>query len=215
MNVKVSRLFRKFFSRKGDEELDEFSSLLPKDDAGPCKTDNSEDYGGCQWDCLVPDSSPSTSLNNHNKDIIVLWIKYFMFFSNFLFLLLGFALFGFGVWGLLDKQSLISERIGYLSTDPMLSFILIGLIVSALSVSGCLGFIRENTCLLRFFSLGIITVMAMQVLSAIIILSFREQITNSVKSSMLVALSRYQDDSDLKFIMDEIQLGMECCGVQS
>ncbi|KAM4692258.1 tetraspanin-10, partial [Rhinophrynus dorsalis] len=142
-------------------------------------------------------------------------IKYFMFFFNFVISIISFLMLGFGVWGLLDKQSLMRDRIGHLGSDPMFLFIMVGLTVSVLSVSGCVGFIRENICLLKVFSAGISVLIIIQLLSVIFALSFRDHIQNSVRSSMVVALTRYQDDSDLRFIMDEIQLGMECCGIQS
>uniref|UniRef100_A0A6I8PXX1 Tetraspanin 10 n=1 Tax=Xenopus tropicalis TaxID=8364 RepID=A0A6I8PXX1_XENTR len=200
-----------------------------KVDTAPDKKDNEQDYGAFPSDRNSCDDEKRSNLVSeqslpkafrgcikiHDPDVLLLFIKYLMFFTNFVFSILGFALFGFGVWGLVDKQSLISDRIGYLGTDPMLSFVMVGLIVSFLSVSGCLGFIRENIYLLRCFSLGISILMVTQLLSAIIIFAFKDQIIGSVKNSLLVALSRYHDDSDLKFIMDEVQLGMECCGVQS
>ncbi|OCT60442.1 hypothetical protein XELAEV_18046465mg [Xenopus laevis] len=231
MDLKFFQLVQKLFlsSGKCTEELDEFSSLLPEVYTASNEKDNNKDYGAFQSDInscdnekhsnwvseLSPPKAFRSCLKIHDPDILLSFVKYLMFFSNFVFSLLGFTLFGFGVWGLVDKQSLISDRIGYLGTDPMLSFIMVSLIVIFLSVSGCLGFIRENTYLLRFFSLGISILMVTEILSAIIIFAFKDQIIQSAKSSMLVALSRYHDDSDLKFIMDELQLGMECCGVQS
>lgn len=138
-----------------------------------------------------------------------------MFFFNCIFFTLGFGLLGFGFWGLTDKQSLMGEKIGNLGTDPMLAFVLVGLVGCVLSFSGCVGFIRENICLLKLFFAGMALLLAAQCVVALVVLCFHEQIQDSVKTTMLVAVSRYQDDSDLKFLLDELQLGMECCGVQS
>ncbi|KAG8564854.1 hypothetical protein GDO81_012604, partial [Engystomops pustulosus] len=151
----------------------------------------------------------------HHPDPLVPYIKYLMFFFNSILFTLGFGLLCIGFWGLAYKQSLISEKIGNLGTDPMLIFVLVGLVVCVLALSGCLGFIRENICLLRLFFAGISTLLVAQCVFALVVLCFQEQIQDSVKRTMMVAMSRYQDDSDLKFILDEIQLGMECCGVQS
>ncbi|XP_053565152.1 tetraspanin-10-like [Bombina bombina] len=207
-----------FFLRKKTEEPNESSRLLTKGDAESQKATfgalhNRIQNGKAAID-LAEAVSPKRGLLS-SPDVLISFIKYFMFFYNFVFSVLGLAVFGIGVWGLVDKQSLMPEQISNLGTDPMLFFVLMGLVVSVLSMSGCAGFLRENSCLLKLFSAGIGTLLITQLLSAAIIFSFREQIRNSAQNFLLVAVSRYQDDSDLRFIMDELQLGMECCGVQS
>ncbi|XP_053309915.1 tetraspanin-10 [Spea bombifrons] len=227
MGVKsLQLLFR--LSRKTPEEPNESSSLIPKGTADLQKAGYGQGSGEHQCctsgycppsDQLVESRLTSVKkwppLLTHRPNLFIPLIKYFMFFFNFIFSVLGFAILGVGVWGIIDKQSLMSDKIGNLGTDPMLAFIILGLVVCVLAVSGCVGFLRENSCLLKLFSAGISALIIIQSVSAVVVLSFRDQIKDSVKSSMLVAVSRYQDDSDLRFIMDEIQLGMECCGVQS
>lgn len=151
----------------------------------------------------------------YRPDPLIPLIKYFMFILNSAFFTVGLAILCIGFWGLSTKQSLVAEKIGYLGTDPMLAFILVGLITCTLSFSGCVGFIRENTCLLKTFAVGIAVVIMAQCLVAVAVLCFQQQIQDSLKSTMLVAVSRYHDDSDLKFLLDEFQMGMGCCGVES
>ncbi|XP_077109500.1 tetraspanin-10 [Ranitomeya variabilis] len=162
---------------------------------------------------IVPENWPPP--RGHHADPFLSFIKYLMFFLNFIFFILGFGLLCIGFWGLVDKQSLMGEQINNLGTDPMLVFVLVGLVICVLSLSGCLGFIRENICLLKFFFTGITTLLVVQCVVALVVVCFHKQIEDSLKTTMMVAVNRYQDDSDLKFILDEIQLGMECCGVQS
>uniref|UniRef100_A0A8C5WM80 Tetraspanin-10 n=1 Tax=Leptobrachium leishanense TaxID=445787 RepID=A0A8C5WM80_9ANUR len=208
--------------------LSEASRLLPKDNSASQKFPYGKGYGDERCDVYTRGSSakePMDTQPTSTKDrlypttrcsnLLIPLIKYLMFMSNFAFAVLGLSILCIGIWGLIDKQSLIGDQIGYLGTDPMLFFIIIGLVVFVLSLSGCIGFLRENACLLRFYSAGMCALIVLQSISAIVLLSFREQIRDSVKRSMIVAVSRYQDDSDLKFIMDEMQLGMECCGVES
>ncbi|XP_069511241.1 tetraspanin-10 [Ambystoma mexicanum] len=141
--------------------------------------------------------------------------KYILFFSNFMFSVLGLLILGVGVWGLIDKESLIRERIQHLGTDPMLLVVLVGLGMTAVSVAGCMGSLRENSCLLRFFTLAVVAFVVLQVLAGIMLYALRALITDSVGSAMRLAIVRYQDDVDMKFIIDEIQLGLECCGEES
>ncbi|KAM4663082.1 tetraspanin-10 [Discoglossus pictus] len=219
MGGKCITFFQKLslFFKKRSDEPDESSRLLPKGE--DCQEDaydalqchiQSNKTGIDDFQAPAPEAYPP-----YHPDVLITFIKYLMFFFNFVFSVLGLAILGIGFWGLLDKQSLMSDQISHLGTDPMLSFVLVGLVVSVLSISGCVGFLRENAFLLKLFSVGISTIMFIQLVSAIIILSFRKQIGDTVQSSLMVAVTRYQDDSDLRFIMDELQLGMECCGVQS
>ncbi|CAH2291576.1 tetraspanin-10 [Pelobates cultripes] len=211
------------FTKKNPEEPNERSRLIPKDNADSQQVPDGEDSEEEQhsaYSCPELVVTKSMSTKNWPRPMthlptLLVFIKYLMFITNFVFSVVGFTILGIGFWGLIDKQSLISEKIGSLGTDPMLFFILVGLVICALSVSGCVGFLRENICLLKLFSAGMCVLIVIQSVLAIAFLSFREQIQDSVKQSMMVALTRYQDDSDLRFIMDEIQLGMECCGVQS
>uniref|UniRef100_A0A671T7F5 Tetraspanin 10 n=1 Tax=Sinocyclocheilus anshuiensis TaxID=1608454 RepID=A0A671T7F5_9TELE len=51
-----------------------------------------------------------------------------------------------------------------------------------------------------------------QVLVAVVLYSLQGQIAEYLRSGMLAAMVRYQDDLDLRFITDEIQTGLQCCG---
>lgn len=141
--------------------------------------------------------------------------KYILFFSNFGFSVLGLLTLGIGIWGLIDKESLIWERIQHLGTDPMLFVVLLGLVMTVVSVAGSMGALWENVCLLRFFTISVVVFVVLQVLSGIVLYTLSAQISKSLGSSMQLAIARYQDDADMKFIMDEIQMGLECCGVES
>ncbi|XP_045074772.1 tetraspanin-10-like [Coregonus clupeaformis] len=104
-------------------------------------------------------------------------LKYLLFFSNLLFTVLGLLVLALGLWGLINKESFAQEK-GQISTDPMLVFVMLGLVLSTL-------------CLLQ------------------------GQIEGYLRSGMLAAMVRYQDDLDLRFITDEIQIGLQCCGANN
>ncbi|XP_077314831.1 tetraspanin-10-like [Lithobates pipiens] len=216
------------FPRNSATEPDESSTLLPKNAVGQRKSEHAQETRrgfqyythntGDEENVETSDPGPRKErllLFTYRPDPFVPFVKYFMFCVNSAIFTLGLAILCIGFWGLAAKKSLVGEQIGYLGTDPMLAFVLVGLLTCALSFAGCVGFIRENTCLLRTFLVGILVLMVSQCLVAIMLLCFQQQIQDSLKSTMLVAMSRYQDDSDLKFILDEVQLGMECCGVQT
>ncbi|XP_072844996.2 tetraspanin-10 [Pogona vitticeps] len=142
-------------------------------------------------------------------------VKYLSLVWNLAFSVAGLLILAIGIWGLSDKESLTTERITYLGSDPMLFFVLAGLAASTLSLVGCSGALIENTCLLKLFTGGIIIFVILEVLGGIVLFSLRHQIKASLQNSLTVAVLRYQDDLDLQFIMDEIQTGLQCCGVES
>ncbi|XP_077184409.1 tetraspanin-10 isoform X2 [Paroedura picta] len=142
-------------------------------------------------------------------------VKYLNFFWNMVFFMAGLFVLTIGIWGLLQKESLASERITYLNSDPMFFFVLAGLVASTMSLLGCVGALFENTRLLKLLNGGIIAFVIVEVLGAIILFSLRHQIKASLRDSLMMAVRRYQDDADLQFIMNEIQSGLQCCGVES
>ncbi|XP_043940979.1 tetraspanin-10 [Protopterus annectens] len=153
--------------------------------------------------------------HTHVTDVTSCCVKYLLFVFNFIFTVLGLGVLAIGLWGLIVKKSLVAEHISHISTDPMLFLMLLGLIVTVLSLSGCVGALRENTCLLIFFTVGIATFVILEAIVGILLYILRDEIRNSLQNGMLTAIRRYQDDADLQFIIDEIQKGLHCCGVES
>lgn len=97
----------------------------------------------------------------------------------------------------------------------MLLFTFLGLVLALLSLTGCVGALRENICLLRTFSAALLLLLVAQVLAAVLVYSLQGQIVEVLRSGMLAAMVRYQDDLDLRFITDEIQTGLQCCGADT
>ncbi|XP_062976158.1 tetraspanin-10 isoform X2 [Elgaria multicarinata webbii] len=197
---------------------DETRALLPKTDKldifcpsntqGSPQNPSREEETGCSWKHLHQSS-------HHPLDSLSCCVKYLTFVWNLAFSITGLLILAIGIWGLSDKESLASERIAYLGSDPMLFFVLAGLAASTMSLLGCTGALSENSCLLKLFTGGIITFLILEALGGIVLFSLRHQIKASLQDSLMTAVLRYQDDSDLQFIMDEIQTGLQCCGVES
>lgn len=134
---------------------------------------------------------------------------------NLLFTVLGLVVLGVGMWGLISKESFAQEKIGTIGTDPMLVLLTLGFLLAVLCLTGCVGALRENSCLLKVFSGTVLVLIAAQVLLAIVAYSVQDQIEGFLRSGLLAAVAGYQDDLDLRFITDEIQLGLQCCGVDT
>ncbi|KAL0595738.1 Tetraspanin-10 [Plecturocebus cupreus] len=142
-------------------------------------------------------------------------VKYLIFLSNFLFTLLGLLALAIGLWGLAVKGSLGSDLGGPLPSDPMLGLALGGLAVSAVSLAGCLGALCENTCLLRCFSGGILAFLVLEAVVGALVVALWGPLQDSLEHTLRVAITHYQDDLDLRFLIDQVQLGLRCCGAAS
>ncbi|KAF5902636.1 tetraspanin-10-like, partial [Clarias magur] len=155
-------------------------------------------------------------LQTHSSsDLTHFLLKYVLFTSNLFFSVLGLATLGLGFWGLVSKESFAQEKLDGLGTDPMLFLVFLGFLLSLLCLTGCVGALRENQYLLRTFSAVLLVLVAAQVLVVIVAYSMQGWITELLRSGMLSAMTRYRDDLDLRFITDEIQIGLQCCGVDN
>uniref|UniRef100_A0AAV2KL80 Tetraspanin n=1 Tax=Knipowitschia caucasica TaxID=637954 RepID=A0AAV2KL80_KNICA len=119
------------------------------------------------------------------------------------------------MWGLVTKESFAQENIGAIAADPMLVLVSAGLFLFALCVFGCVAVLRENLCLMKTFALILVVLISIEALLVIFVEFFKNEISASMRSSMLAGIVRYQDDLDVKFIMDEIQSNLQCCGVDT
>ncbi|XP_069779399.1 tetraspanin-10 [Narcine bancroftii] len=152
---------------------------------------------------------------NHAANTVNACIKYTMIMFNFVFTVLGSLILGIGIWGLIDKESLALENITNLSTDPMLAFVSVGLVVSTMSFAACVGALRENQCLLKFFTAGNLILVMVEVIGGIAVYGLSDRIEEHLRNGMILGVKRYRDDLDLCFIINEIQKGLKCCGVAS
>lgn len=158
-------------------------------------------------------SAPTKHARPHFRySVTDYFLKYFLFLCNLAFTVLGLVVLGLGIWGLISKESFAQEKIGSIGTDPMLILVSLGVVLTALCLLGSIGALRENCVLLKVFSAMILVLLAAQVLAAILIYTIQDQIGGYLWSGMLTAMARYQDDLDLRFIVDEIQTNLQCCG---
>uniref|UniRef100_A0AAX7T7Q5 Tetraspanin n=1 Tax=Astatotilapia calliptera TaxID=8154 RepID=A0AAX7T7Q5_ASTCA len=165
----------------------------------------------------TPEAKHSNGYSNpcYGYSFMDYFLKYFLIICNLLFTVLGLLLLALGVWGLISKESFAQEKISSIGTDPMLVVLSVGFLLTVLCLSGCVGALRENRCLLKLFSATVLVLITAQVIIAIVAHTLQDQIEGNLRSGMLVAIARYQDDLDLRFITDEIQSNLQCCGADN
>ncbi|XP_038180651.1 tetraspanin-10 [Arvicola amphibius] len=141
--------------------------------------------------------------------------KYLTFLSNFFFSLLALVALAAGLWGLAVKRSPEYSWGGALPADPMLVLVLGGLVVSVVSLSGCLGALCENGCLLRFYCGAVLSCLALEALAGTLVVVLWGPLQEGLKYALHAAIIHYRDDPDLGFLLDQVQLGLQCCGAVS
>ncbi|XP_062472867.1 tetraspanin-10 [Pezoporus occidentalis] len=184
----------------------------------PCSSSSDDDDDGSDGDMDLPASQldPAVSCSiPPAPSAFSQCVRHLAFLWNLLFLLLGLLALALGVWGLLAKGSLAGARLAPLGSDPMLLFVLAGLAASAVSLAGCLGSLRSSPCLLRFFVGAVLAFAALEVLAALLVLAARHRLRDAVRDALLLCLLRYQDEPDLRFLVDEVQRSLRCCGLGS
>ncbi|XP_039973345.1 tetraspanin-10 [Xiphias gladius] len=204
-----------------DNTQNESSPLIPK--AGSAKRD-AEELGHVTTEIhqagtnngLDDDSHVFRRVQPHySYSLMDYFLKFFLVLCNLVFTVLGLVVLGLGMWGLINKESFAQEKIGTIGTDPMLILVTLGFVLTMLCLSGCVGALRENCCLLKLFSAAVLVLITAQVLAAIMTYSLQDQVGGYLRSGVLAAMARYQDDLDLRFIMDEIQSNLQCCGADN
>ncbi|XP_006869696.1 PREDICTED: tetraspanin-10 [Chrysochloris asiatica] len=141
--------------------------------------------------------------------------KYLIFLTNFLFSLLGLLGLAVSLWGLVLKGPVGSGWGCNLPTHPMLGLALGGLVVSTVSLVGCLGALCETTCLLRCFSASLLTCLVLEAVGSALVVALWGSLQDSLDHALQVAIIRYQKDQDLCFYLDQVQLRLRCCGAVS
>ncbi|KAM6164691.1 tetraspanin-10 [Rhynchocyon petersi] len=142
-------------------------------------------------------------------------IKYLTLIFNFVFSLLGLLSLAAGLWGLALQGPKGTSSGCTQPTDPMLVLVLGGLAVSVVALAGCLGALCESTVLLRCFSVSLLSFLLAEALGGTLIVALWGPIQDNLEHTLYMAIAHYQDDSDLCFLLDWVQLQLRCCGVTS
>ncbi|XP_030835999.1 tetraspanin-14-like [Strongylocentrotus purpuratus] len=98
--------------------------------------------------------------------------------------------------------------------DPILWFALIGVIIFVMATLGCIGALRENTCLLKTYITVLCLMLILEIGGGVALYIFRGQIEEFVANRIDdVAITNYRDNADFQDIIDGFQTGLKCCGV--
>uniref|UniRef100_A0AAQ4RZ82 Tetraspanin n=1 Tax=Gasterosteus aculeatus aculeatus TaxID=481459 RepID=A0AAQ4RZ82_GASAC len=134
-------------------------------------------------------------------------IKYFIFGFNIIFWFLGVAFLGVGLWawsekGVLSNISSITDLGGF---DPVWLFLVVGGVMFILGFAGCIGALRENSFLLKFFSVFLGIIFFLELTAGILAFVFKDWIKDQLNFFINNNIRAYRDDIDLQNLIDFTQ----------
>ncbi|XP_021336342.1 tetraspanin-14 isoform X2 [Danio rerio] len=142
--------------------------------------------------------------------------KYLMFSYNIIFWLAGSAFIAIGFWawsekGVLSDLTQVTRLHGF---DPVWGVLVVGTVTFILGFAGCVGALRENICLLKFFSGVIGFIFFLELTAAVLAFVFQGQVREWISEFFLANVKAYRDDIDLQNLIDSLQKLNHCCGAK-
>lgn len=144
-------------------------------------------------------------------------VKYLMFGFNVLFWLIGMSICAIGLWAWTEKDTFNNiSRLTNIALDPAMLFILSGGVMFVIGFAGCVGALRENTCLLLFFCICVGLIFFLELVVGILGFVYKEWVRYQIESQVKNMIINYRDDEDLQNLVDWVQKDwLHCCGVDS
>ncbi|KAH7934928.1 hypothetical protein HPB52_002000 [Rhipicephalus sanguineus] len=150
------------------------------------------------------------------------YVRYPLLTMNLLIWLMGLTLLLVGAYAYVDTwtQTDIPSHSTTYNIYSMfvikmeITVMLFGVVTMSLSFCGCVGALRENTCLLNVYSSFITALLLINLVVGLIVFFLPSQIKKLLSETFSMELIvHYRDSPDFQRLMDSIQERMQCCGI--
>ncbi|XP_075527733.1 uncharacterized protein LOC142559922 [Dermacentor variabilis] len=150
------------------------------------------------------------------------YVRYPLLIMNLLIWFMGVTLLLVGAYAYVDtwtKSDIPSHSTSYniysmFVIKMEISVMLFGMVTMSLSFCGCVGALRENTCLLNVYSSFITALLLINLVVGLIVFFLPSQIKKLLSETFSMELIvHYRDSPDFQRLMDSIQERMQCCGI--
>uniref|UniRef100_A0A493TMP1 Tetraspanin 14 n=1 Tax=Anas platyrhynchos platyrhynchos TaxID=8840 RepID=A0A493TMP1_ANAPP len=108
----------------------------------------------------------------------------------------------------------LTKVTGLHGLDPVVLVLVVGIVMFTLGFAGCVGALRENICLLKFFCGTIVFIFLLELAVAVLAVLFQDWVRDRVKEFFENNIKSYRDDIDLQNLIDSLQKINHCCGAQ-
>ncbi|KXJ16595.1 Tetraspanin-33 [Exaiptasia diaphana] len=142
--------------------------------------------------------------------------KYFLFTMNVLFWLISVVVLMIGVYVMVELKDVINS-LSDIWTQPAIIMVAFGALLFIITFVGCIGSLRENTCMLCFFSVCLAVILLLMLTAGVLGYLYREPLKEAIHKKLSDAIVFYRDEQkqDLQFLIDTAQTEIECCGSRS
>jgi len=127
---------------------------------------------------------------------------------------------GIGVYAIIDKwqsgEGFRLQNIFDIIFNLAFLMVIVGGVIFIVSFAGCIGALRENVCLLKFYSLCLLIFFLAEMALAGLGLIFPHSVSSFMEGELSDQLiKKYRDDLDFQNLIDLVQQEFECCGISS
>ncbi|XP_055322893.1 tetraspanin-5 [Sitodiplosis mosellana] len=144
-------------------------------------------------------------------------LKYFIFSVNVLFWLAGLCILAVGVWAWNEKDMFRNlTKSSHIALDPAFILICCGTITFIIGFTGCVGALRENTCLLSMYSVFLVIILLLEICAGMMVFVLRDKgwIKEQATDGLRAFITHYREDPDQQNLIDWIQEDwLQCCGI--
>ncbi|XP_032666899.1 tetraspanin-5 isoform X3 [Odontomachus brunneus] len=143
-------------------------------------------------------------------------LKYVIFGFNVMFWWLGLGIMGVGVWAWTEKDTFNNlSRLTNIALDPAFILILVGAVTFIIGFTGCVGALRENTCLLAAYAIFLAVLLLIEMTAGVLGFIFKDWIKSQATGGFQAFIIHYREDPDQQNLIDWIQEDwLQCCGVE-
>ncbi|XP_076260648.1 tetraspanin 26A isoform X1 [Rhynchophorus ferrugineus] len=143
-------------------------------------------------------------------------LKYMIFGFNVLFWLLGLCILTVGVWAWSEKDIFNNlGKVANIALDPAFILICVGTVTFVIGFTGCVGALRENTCLLATYAIFLSVLLLFEMTAGILGFVFKDWIKAQAAIGFQTFIIHYREDPDQQNLIDWIQEDwLQCCGIE-
>ncbi|KAK0169109.1 hypothetical protein PV327_002855 [Microctonus hyperodae] len=111
-----------------------------------------------------------------------------------------------GVWAWKEKDTFNNlSRLTNVALDPAFILILVGTVTSVIGFTGCVGALRENTCLLATYAVFLGSLLLLEMTLGVLGFIFKDWIKTQATGGFQAFIIHYRDDPDQQNLIDWIQ----------
>lgn len=144
------------------------------------------------------------------------FMKYSLFFTNFIIFIGGIIITGLAIWALVDKVPWIGELVGNdLLTGAIYVLLVGGILVSVIAFFGCIGASREVKCMLVTYFIIVFLLFVTMLIGGVLGYVFREKLLHNLEREMTGTMRLYYHRTSVRDAWDTTQTELHCCGVHT